>query len=302
MISERAADGSAEACLMLLPALRNDFFTGGGRMDALGGHAHENRGGSDRASVPALDPHVASSVDRPRVLVVGGNLLTAESVTLALHQLTFVARFAVPITLGHLRDLVAWEPTVALVDIESIETNLALEVIAILSMAGTAVVAMTGSTDHQLAGRYFRAGASFVIDKSSSLTSLAEVMERTLTGRDDLLEASRQPVDSEQQRLHGRSAQLAAFDVLTHREKFVLAELMEGHTPEAIAIRSSVSISTVRSQIKALLQKLGVNSHLAAAALARKAGWSFVPAPTPADVARLRSTSTWPRVDPPVSL
>ena len=54
----------------------------------------------------------------------------------------------------------------------------------------------------------------------------------------------------------------------------VLAELVEGHCAEEIAQAEFVSISTVRSQIKAILQKLGVSSQLAAVALARRADWS----------------------------
>ena len=65
---------------------------------------------------------------------------------------------------------------------------------------------------------------------------------------------------------------LQPFPVLTEREQVVLAELMEGHCADEIANAAFVSISTVRSQIKAILQKLGVNSQLAAVALARRAG------------------------------
>jgi DNA-binding CsgD family transcriptional regulator len=54
-----------------------------------------------------------------------------------------------------------------------------------------------------------------------------------------------------------------------------LGELMEGHCAEEIANAAFVSISTVRSQIKAILHKLGVNSQLAAVALARRNGWSL---------------------------
>jgi hypothetical protein len=50
---------------------------------------------------------------------------------------------------------------------------------------------------------------------------------------------------------------------------------MEGHCAEEIATSSFVSISTVRSQIKSILQKLGVNSQLAAVALARRVDWSL---------------------------
>ena len=78
-----------------------------------------------------------------------------------------------------------------------------------------------------------------------------------------------------QRESRARRAKLAPFDVLTEREKYVLSELMDGHCADEIARRASVSISTVRSQIKAILQKLGVNSQLAVAALARQAGWAY---------------------------
>jgi DNA-binding NarL/FixJ family response regulator len=68
---------------------------------------------------------------------------------------------------------------------------------------------------------------------------------------------------------------LALFAILTPREKTVLAELMEGREAETIARRSWVPVSTVRLQIKSILQKLGVNSQLAAAAFASGAGWSY---------------------------
>jgi len=68
---------------------------------------------------------------------------------------------------------------------------------------------------------------------------------------------------------------LQLFDFLTVREQVVLAELMEGHRAVEIANTAFVSISTVRSQIKAIRNKLGVNSQLAAVAMARRAGWSL---------------------------
>ncbi len=72
-----------------------------------------------------------------------------------------------------------------------------------------------------------------------------------------------------------RGSRLELFARLTEREQFVLSELMEGHGAEDIAKAAFVSISTVRSQIKAILQKLGVNSQLAAVAMARRAGWAL---------------------------
>ena len=42
-----------------------------------------------------------------------------------------------------------------------------------------------------------------------------------------------------------------------------------------------VSLATVRSHIRAILQKLGVNSQLAAVAAATKAGWNAGASVTP---------------------
>ena len=49
--------------------------------------------------------------------------------------------------------------------------------------------------------------------------------------------------------------------------------IMDGSSAQSIAQDSFVSMATVRTQIRSILQKLGVNSQLAAAAMARSAGW-----------------------------
>ena len=60
----------------------------------------------------------------------------------------------------------------------------------------------------------------------------------------------------------------ATFDRLTKREALVLGELIDGLSAEEIAEVHFVALTTVRSQIRAVLQKLGVRSQLAAVALA----------------------------------
>jgi DNA-binding NarL/FixJ family response regulator len=73
---------------------------------------------------------------------------------------------------------------------------------------------------------------------------------------------------------------LAPFEELSAREREVLGALLDGKTANAIATTSFVSISTVRSQIRSVLQKLNVNSQLEAVAAATRCGWS-VHEPTP---------------------
>jgi DNA-binding NarL/FixJ family response regulator len=51
--------------------------------------------------------------------------------------------------------------------------------------------------------------------------------------------------------------------------------LMDGASAEEIANASLVSLPTIRSQIRAVLQKLGVRSQVAAVAAAHRAGWHY---------------------------
>lgn len=76
-----------------------------------------------------------------------------------------------------------------------------------------------------------------------------------------------------------------AFQYLTRREKQVLQALMRGETADEISRSSYVSLTTVRSQIRSILTKLGVSSQLAAVALAYRSGWSAPTGPTAGDMA-----------------
>lgn len=58
---------------------------------------------------------------------------------------------------------------------------------------------------------------------------------------------------------------------LTHREYEILGELYDGVSVQRIALASGVAEGTVRSQVKSLRRKLGVDSQLAAVALYRRA-------------------------------
>jgi DNA-binding NarL/FixJ family response regulator len=66
----------------------------------------------------------------------------------------------------------------------------------------------------------------------------------------------------------GRLRANATFAQLTHREALVLGALIDGLSAEEIAAAHFVALTTVRSQIRAVLQKVGVRSQLAAVAVA----------------------------------
>ena len=79
-----------------------------------------------------------------------------------------------------------------------------------------------------------------------------------------------------------RYKDLAPFKTLTSREQAVLAGLAQGRRAEIIAAAAFLSEGTVRSQIRSVLAKLGVNSQLEAVALAWTVGWVSTAAQTSA--------------------
>ena len=150
----------------------------------------------------------------------------------------------------------------------------ALGLIEPLRAAGMDVVMLTGITDKLVLAECVEEGALGVINKTASFDELVDNIKVVLDGdalmtkheRDELLSGLR---------LHraARDKQTRVFEQLTAREGEVLGALMRGKAAEAIAEESVVSVATIRTQIRSILAKLGVNSQLAAVARAQKAGW-----------------------------
>lgn len=141
--------------------------------------------------------------------------------------------------------------------------------------AGARVVIMSGDSSRPRLGACVEAGASGIVPKASKFDELVAAVERSAEGGDLLPEAERQGLLAELRESRRASHErLAPFARLTPREQAVLARLIAGESAETIAERSYVSLATVRSQIRAILLKLGVNSQLAAVALARESGWT----------------------------
>ena len=168
------------------------------------------------------------------------------------------------------------DPEVVLLDLDiggELETTLPL--IRPLTDDGRRVVMLTGVTNDVRLAECVEAGAVGIILKSAPFDDLIAAVQRvTRTGallspsqREEHLALLRRHRQADQQRLRD-------FEQLTPREEQVLAALMDGRSAEQIATDWVVSIATVRSQIRSLLQKLDVNSQLAAVALARQAGWA----------------------------
>lgn len=70
-----------------------------------------------------------------------------------------------------------------------------------------------------------------------------------------------------------RGPSIELFSALSRRESEVLVELCHGNSVAEIAENSFISVGTVRTQVKAILRKLDVNSQAKAVALAYRSGW-----------------------------
>jgi len=139
---------------------------------------------------------------------------------------------------------------------------------------GASVVMLTGETDPFVLASCLEAGALGWIGKGAGLDEVVSSIEEVIadcaligcTAREALLDELRaQPAS-----LHRT---LSPFERLTRREQRVLGALMEGKSAEEIAESDFVGLTTIRSQIRAILQKLGVRSQLAAVAQANRAAW-----------------------------
>ena len=145
-----------------------------------------------------------------------------------------------------------------------------------LEALGAQVMMVTGVTDRVRLAECLEAGATGLINKSTPFEQLVEAV-REVAELGTLIPAQQRHEllgELRRQRAADR-ARMEPFERLTQREQQVLQGLIDGKSAEKIAEEAFVSLATVRSQIRAILLKLDVNSQLSAVALARQAGWSM---------------------------
>jgi two-component system, NarL family, nitrate/nitrite response regulator NarL len=222
----------------------------------------------------------AMSVDRPirpelpaRILVAGDDLL-AGALANALGAYGFAATH-IPLRESEIQRGIAWRPHLVIIDARTLDVASGSQLVDQFHRLGLQICIIDESDDVERSHAFRGAGVSALIDGNGPIDQLFRTINR-LFRRSSAEHTDREPSSSSALTpVPGRSQQtrLPHFGDLTERERFVLAELMEGHCAEEIAAATFVSVSTVRSQIKAILQKLGVSSQLAAVALARRAGW-----------------------------
>jgi DNA-binding NarL/FixJ family response regulator len=116
-------------------------------------------------------------------------------------------------------------------------------------------------------GALYEQGAALVVPTDTSLDSVCELLSDMYVGRSTPEAAQRRELIRSWRNFAQHRGELTArLDSLTGREDEVLQQLYEGLAVRVIAERGEVTESTVRSQVKAILRKLDVNSQIAAVA------------------------------------
>jgi two-component system, NarL family, nitrate/nitrite response regulator NarL len=218
------------------------------------------------------------SASRLRVAVVDDHSLFAESLAIALRVRDIDARTVIPdpsSTFAQLgRAIVKTQPHLVLLDLDLGVAGDGMRPVSGLAGGGISVVIVTGSPDRVHQGEALAHGARAVIEKSAPFTEIVAAVERVRNRlpimprkeRDQLL-ADYRAAEEDSRDLRRR------FASLTRREAEVLTQLMAGRQVTEIARLRFVSESTVRTQVKSVLAKLGVSSQLTAVGLAHQARW-----------------------------
>lgn len=219
------------------------------------------------------------TTERTRVALVEDHALLAEALLVSLapegFEVSSVRISPRPEEQPNLlRSILAVEPQVVLLDLDLGAAGDGGALIQPLTRSGCRVVVLTAWPDPARWGACVAAGALTVLNKSTPLHGIVEVIQRVAQGlpvmsrdrRDQLIARWRDARNDDVDRR-------TRLDRLTPREAHVLGELLHGKRVREVAQEAFVSEATVRTHVKSILAKLGVSSQLAAVALARDAGW-----------------------------
>ena len=206
-----------------------------------------------------------------RVLVVEERALTAAALRVALTERRWDVETTTGPTAHHvLVHAKLFQPHCVLLDVQlRNEIGSGIDLIESFVAMNANVVMLTAERRRTVLAECLEAGAAGWIGVQAGLDEVDSTLARVLAGesiigrteRSDLLERLRR------ERLNTTRAH-AIFEQLTQREALVLGALTDGLSAEEIAQEHFVALTTVRSQIRSVLRKLGVRSQLAAVAVA----------------------------------
>jgi len=224
----------------------------------------------------AMSTHMADLQENGvAVLVVEDHALLAQSLVIALNAEGCRAQVADLVDRATLLEQVRdSRPGVVLLDLDLGVLGDGVTLVKPLTELGARVLVVSGTTDRRRLAETVEHGAVGFLSKTVHFEQLLSTVLDVVAQRPVLSTARRYELMSELRNARAtRSRDFAPFMTLTPKERLVLSALAQGQRAETIATTSVVSAATVRSQIRSVLAKLGVNSQLEAVALAWSVGW-----------------------------
>ena len=138
---------------------------------------------------------------------------------------------------------------------------------SIVDFGGT-VLLLTAERRRTILAQYLEAGASGWVDKQADVAEVHRALVHVAAGGSLVPKTDRAEMLVGLQAERDRQRRTAEiFEDLSEKEALVLAALADGLSADEIARDHFVSVTTVRSQIRAVLRKLDVHSQLAAVAM-----------------------------------
>jgi two-component system, NarL family, nitrate/nitrite response regulator NarL len=207
---------------------------------------------------------------RGRVLVVEEHALVAVGLQVALSERRWDVETSGPSAQDLVDHTQRFQPHCVLVNVHLPNgVSRGVELIAPLAATGAPVVVLSAERRRAVLAECLEAGAVGWISSAAGLDEVDATLSRVVAGSAIIGRTERAEL-LERLRMERASAPRvqATFEALTQREALVLAALSDGLSAEEIARGHFVALSTVRSQIRSVLQKLGVRSQLAAVAMA----------------------------------
>ncbi|MDH5519774.1 MAG: response regulator transcription factor [Acidimicrobiia bacterium] len=191
-----------------------------------------------------------------------------------------------------IEEATARRPAVVLLDVHLGDGATGVDLVTPLRALGARVVLWTAHVSPAIEAAGRRAGAEAVCDKSMPLHELTDLIRQALDGRPLASSpGSDAPAGAGGSDETGGSSSAGPGPVdlgrLTRREREVLAGLVAGQAPKEIAAALGVAVPTVRTQIRQLFAKLGVNSQRAAVAVALRSGFDLMGSSAPPSLINL---------------
>ena len=216
------------------------------------------------------NPQVADT-QQARLLIVHGHAAVGAGLQLALTERSWEVEATSGPMPSDIREAAhRFRPDCVLIDVHLHHGDgRGVNLIAPLVSDGAQVVVLTAERRRVTLAEYLEAGAAGWIGHDAGLDEVDSALQDVIGGR-PIISPNQRAQYLELLRAERCAAKNAAttFQDLTPREALVLLALTDGLTADEIANEHFVSVATVRSQIRAVLQKLGVRTQLAAVAIA----------------------------------